>query len=539
MSSVERVERLLKSKHVRGLCRMLDHRDAQVSRRAAQVLGELRDPRAVRCLRDALRRASDEYVIRYSITALQQIAAPDAIDALTAAMFGDKQRTARLAQQALALLPDPQAQAAIRLQEVLFRNDWDGLASLGEKAHRPLMVALHSPQYHHWPSGKRKQALTIATRLGLKSPGHSREMLDMGLFVGGVHTMGDLLRGLNHRTPEVRIAAAEKIALSGRRWAANPLYRRFRRELGSKGERSAALAIARAMTALGDSRAINLYKDRLHHGDGTQAAEAARALADIGAPEAVLTLFWFAADPPPPPAYRNVPTTLSALASIGPPVVETLHSLFAHDDPKARRLLVEVVARSRHSDLPSLLAELAADSDEEVQHAALDALADLNTPEAADTLLKLAGQVPERWVTRALASITDPDGPRLLRTLVPDLTSLSGALLDDDRQPRSGAHVQILKEHDFGGTTGWDWQAASARATTDEQGRFALSLLTGDPQAKLRIKVTLPSRQFTVPGETFTADYDPIFGAANVIEIRIDRFFNRLVITRRLSEPFP
>ncbi len=533
MASVGRVERLLRRKNVRGLCRLLRHRDVLVRRRAAQALGELADPAGIACLERVLRVGSDQYVIRHAIDSLRAIGSPAAIDALTATAFRSGQQIPRLAAHALAEMSDPQAVAALRLKDILFRNDWDALAAVGEEARRPLSVILQSEQYTAWPSGKRKQVLAIATRLGVRSTRHSREMLNMGLFVSGIHTIGDLLRGLRHRSPDVRVAAAEKLALTGQDWVNGPLYRRFRREARSGGERSAAIAIARALARLGDDRAIAYYRHRLYHADGAQAAEAARTLAGIGTPQAAETLFWFVASPPPPPAYRNVPMTLAALESIGPPAVDALRPVIAHEDPKARRLMIEVILRCGHPDAASLLGQLARDDDPEVQHTAIDALADLNTPAAAETLLGMADDIPRRWVTRALAAITHPDGPEYLRTLVPDITSLHGTLLGDDRQPMPGAYVQVVKEHFLGEQTGWGWQAVSARAKTDEAGAFALVLLTTDRDAVLRLKVTVPPRRSDEDSEALTADFAPFFGEANHVRAQLDRFFNRLVVTVR------
>lgn len=537
MSPVRRVEILLKRRNVRGLCRALHHRNVLIRRRAAQALGELAEPAAVPCLERLLHIASDDYVIRRAIRSLAIIGGPPAIDALTDAAFSSSQQIASLAARALAEMPDPQAAAALKLKEMLFRNDWDALVTIGEQARRPLSVILQSEQYAAWPSGKRKQVLTIATKLGVKPTRQSGEMLNMGLFVSGVHTVGDLIRGLGHRNPEVRIAAAQKLALSGQPWTTGPLYRRFHRELRAGGDRSVAIAIACALAQLDDERALAHYKDRLHHAEGAQAADAARALADIGTPDAVRTLFWFAASPPPPPAYRNVPMTLSALQSVGPAALDVLRPYFEHEEASIRRLMIEVSTRCGHPDIVTLLSKLARDDDPEVQHAALDAIADLNTAEAAQALLTLADDAPRRWVARALASITHPDGPKHLRTLVPDVTTLHGTLVEDDRRPLAGAHVQIVKEHFFGDQAGWGWQAVSARARTAQDGTFALVLLTTDEDARLRLKVTIPSRRDGTQGETFFVDFQLAFGKINHLKTRIDRFFNRLAILSSTHEP--
>lgn len=538
MSTVSRFENFRRRSHVRRLCRILRRRSVLSRRRAAQALGALGDPDGIPCLEHALQTDNDEYVIRWTIKALQAIGTGEAVDVLTRAMFGDGRLVPQLAMQALVEMPDRQAATAIKIRDILLRNDWQALAAINQEAHRPLAVVMQSAQFDTWPSGKRKQVITISTQLGLKSTRHSKEMINMGIFVSEVHTIGDLLRGLRHHSPKVRMAAAEKLAISGRSWTTRPLYRRFKHEVKTGQPQNAAIVIARALIQLDDSRGIDYYKERLYHAEGPQAAEAARALAEIGVPDSVKTLFTFAASPPPPPAYRNVPLVLSVLESIGPPAVDALRSYVNHPEAKTRRLMIEIIDRCGHPNAADLLSEMAVDDNPEIQHAALDALANLNSEAAARKLAALANDVPERWVIRALASITHPEGPKYLRKLVPDMTSVSGVLREDDRSLVSGAFVQIIKQHHFEEGAGrWDWQAVSARACTGEEGRFNLVLLTGDETALLRIKIMLPSQRDGKEGETFTADLSLEFSHINQVKLQIDRFFNRLVITEQSAQP--
>ncbi len=531
VTSNQQIEQMLTQKHVRGLCRALRHRNTVTRRRAAQALGELRDPQGVPCLARAVREDVDQYVRRWAILSLQKIGDETAIDALTEAMFGTRLPTARLAAQALAGIPSAQARATLQLRDILLRNDWDALEGLGAEIQRPLGVFLRSEQFAAWPSTRRKQLFAVAVKIGVSLPSeHAGELAQMGIYLSGVHTIGDLLNGLRHSNPEVRIAAAERLADTGQGWVAMLLYRRFRREIGPGGDLKVAAALARALDRLGEPGAINYYQERLYTAEGRFAAEAARMLADIGTPRSLEALFWFAATPPPPPAYRNVPLALNALATAGPIAVDTLRPLLVHESVAVRRRMVDVVAGSKHPETVSLLTALCYDVDEDIRRSALDALAATNSAEAAGAIFELARDLPQAWIARALAVITDPMGPYYLRQLVPDATVLTGTLRHDNRLPVAHASVQIVQMRFFGEQAGWGWQAVSARAQTDDTGAFMLSLVGNREEGQLRLKVVLPSHQHGQQSESYTADIAPAFGRMNYVQARLDHFFNRLIV---------
>ncbi len=318
MTPTRKVERLLAQGNVRRLCRLLRRGDPLVRRRAAQALGELGHPEAVPCLAQALRRDADQYVQRWVIEALRKIGSPDAIDALVEAVFSRRVQVSRLAELALSVIPARQAVEVLKLKEALTRNDWEALGAIGPEAQRALAIILRSEQYAGWPSAKSQRVLRIAVEIGVTLPSRFRhELAEMGLYVSGVHTLGDLLRGLHHRNPQVKIAAAERLARTGRsrRWLLWLLYRSFRRETQASGDRRVAAAYGRALDQLDDPRAVEFCKERLYAAGGQPAAEAAYLLAEMGTASAIEALFWFAAEPPPPPSYRNVPLAMSALES--------------------------------------------------------------------------------------------------------------------------------------------------------------------------------------------------------------------------------
>jgi hypothetical protein len=283
------------------------------------------------------------------------------------------------------------------------------------------------------------------------------------------------------------------------------------------------------MSALGDERAARFFTERLTHPDSRIAAEAARTLVEIGTSRILESLFWFVASPPLPSAHLAVPTVLAALEGGGPAVVDSLQPLLAHDHPKARRLMIELIVRCRHPQGAALLQSLGEDTDPDIQHAALDGLAELNTTEAADTLYALLDKAPRRWIVRALAAMSIPRAVELLRSLDADATTLRGTLLDD-RKPLHRASVQVVQEHLFEAEARWGWRAISGRAETDSEGIFALTLFMMEPGQSIRLKVTTPFQADGSGGESFTADLALSGGRDHAVRANIDRFFERLIV---------
>lgn len=531
MTGIHHVERMLMQGDVAGICRTLQDQNPLIRRRAAQALGQLKQPAGVPHLVRALRQDKDQYVLRWAIDALREIGDETAVDALTAAVFGSNRNVAVLATQALAAIPTPQAASATRLKDILARTDLSALANIENDVGRALEIALKSEQYASWPSGKQKQVLAAAARLGVKLPQRSaRELAEMGVFVSGVHTIGDLITGLGHRNPIVRTAAAEKMGATGQGWMRLPLYNRFRKEVRPEGNRSVAVAAARALGQLGDRRPVAYFKQQLYGTDSPLAADAARVLGEMGSEEAVRTLFWFVIDPPPPPAYRNIPQALTALQNAGPAAVDALRSLIDHKNKRVRLMMAEMIIHSRHPETVSLLGQIGRDADPDVQRAALDGLAGLNNPAAAEMIRGLADSTPRDWVIRALAAITCPEGIHYLRELAPDATTLCGMLVEDHGEPLAKAFVQIVREHYFGEQQGWGWLAVSARAETDLGGEFALAAPVAAGDASIRLKVVIPPVGDGKDGEMFMADLSLAYREENRVKVRIDRFFSRLVI---------
>src|SRR5262249_54426534 len=163
--------------------------------------------------------------------ALRQIGEPEAIKVLTNNLFSTDRRLALLAGQALAASPYAEATAALKLRDAAARNDWRALEQVGPDGEHALSALLESALYLTWPSGKRNEILTLAIKLGATPPvRYGQKFASVEIFVSGVHTVGDLIKGLEHRTPTIRIAAAMKLGEAGHAWTARPLYQHFLRE---------------------------------------------------------------------------------------------------------------------------------------------------------------------------------------------------------------------------------------------------------------------------------------------------------------------
>ncbi len=533
------IKELIARRDIRGLGRETRNRNVLIRRRAVQALGELADPEAVPQLEQAALNDSDQFVQQWSIDALRRSGrSPAAVDSLTRIMFGSDRRLRSLAEQALRSLATEEARASLALRDRVVRNQWRDIAGSGDTVVHPLSILLGSDLYATWPTARRKEILQYAVALGaVPPPGHRKDLAASGLFISGVHTIGDLIKGLTHRNATVRGAAADTLAAAGLPWTTRPMYRRFKREIRGDGHPDVAISLARAMFNLGDSRGVDYYRALIVRPDSRAAAEAARALAEIGHIETWEILFWFVTSPPPESGFRNVPTILSVLEASGAKAVAGLKHLIHHEDSKARRLLVELITRCGSPEATSLLGILALDADPETQHAALDALAQINTREAAEKLASLVDEAPRSWVLRALATITDPTGPMKIRQLESTATTLEGIVLREGKA-LVGVSVQLLQAHE-GQKDTLNWRAASARAETNSEGAFALTVFGINPELPLQLKIVPPAISNRSGGESFFGDLKLFQGTANRIFAHLDPFFTRVLIEFRPLEDKP
>jgi HEAT repeat protein len=526
-----------KSRSVGQLCRALRHRNTLTRRQAALELGRLGDPAGVNCLAQALRHDRDSYVRREAIKSLKAISGDGAINRLIEAMFSASVEEAHLAAQALAGLESTRATLALEVRSIISRNNWEAFQNLPEEVNPVLTIVLQSDQYANWPSAKRQRVLTEAVNNGVIPPARFRKQLaDIGLYKSGVHTLGDLLRGLRHPNTGVRIAAINRLASNARfPWIAWLLKWEYRRLARAGGDQELAAALIRGLEQTGDASAIGEIIEKTRAANPTEAREALRLLGEIGSPKAVEALFWFIVDPPA--GHGNTGAAWQSLDAVGPAVVDMLRSLIDHDSSAARQQMVEVISHSGHAETIPLLVRLSHDDHSTVQEAALNALAVINTAEAADTLFELAGSIPQAPLIAALLTMTCARSLERLRQLDPGATTLGGVLLDNDRQPVQNASAQIVQEQLSPDREHWQWQAISPRALTDAGGGFYLAITGLNKETPPRIKVNLPLSAAGRDRESFFADIAIDPGEDNHLQARIDRLLDRLSIQYKRAHP--
>jgi HEAT repeat protein len=515
---VQWVSRLFAEGNVKGLCRLLRSRDPIVRSQAAQALGQLAEPAAVPCLAKALQRESSLHTRQHAIAALGAIGGREAAEALIHFLYSPNRMTSQMAEQALRALDIPEAAAALTVRAALTHGDWEALAALGEEESWALEPVLGSPQFLVWAPGKQQRVLEIAIQLGLTPPRSLAPRLKaMGIFLGKVHTLGDVLDSLRHPDPEVRVAAIESLAKNKDRWVGAVLRGCFRREARS-GHLTAAVAAARELARLGDGRGIDYYKKRLYEGGD--------ALARIGMRESTLALFCFlvraAASSAPSP--RTLSAVWLALGAAGPEAVEHLREWLPDSNPTVRRMLVGVIARSGHPETVNLLSGLARDENGAVQRAAVEALGSQNSPEVARALCRLADSAPRDALIRALQTIPCPEAAAGLRALGQVVTEVMGVMTTVDGAPVSEGRVQGMHKRYLGEAQGWEWRPVGCHALARPDGSFYL-LLSGDLEG-LHLKVTRPGEE-----EPLSAPVALQMGHMNKVQVQIDRLLHRLLIT--------
>jgi len=501
---------------------LLRGRDPIVRSQAAQALGRLADPAAVPCLAHTLQTESNLNTQRHATAALGAIGTHEAAEVLAHLLYHADRMTAQLAQQTLGAMAIPEAAAALAVQRALARCDWAALAALDPDQIWALQPALGSPQFLSWTPGKQQRALEIAIELGLTPPRNlAPQLKEMGIFLGRVHTLGDVLGSLFHPNAGVRTAAIETLAKNRGKWVGHILRWRFRRE-AQHGAPTAAVAAARVMAQRGDWRGIEHYKERLYGTDEAPARQAAVTLGSIAAPEADEALFGFLTSLPAPSVQssRTHAAVWLALKDRGAQAVEHLRPILSSPNPNARRILAGVIARSGHPEAVELLGQLARDENDTVRRAAVEALSGLNTPDAACALSQLADRVPPSLLAAALQTIAHPEAAAALRALGRPATEVAGLLTTTTGKPIPDARVQGIGEYADDDVSG---RPVGAPALTGPDGAFYL-MLPGD-LGGLHLKVTLPGAK----GPLF-APVALWANRANTIRVQADSLLHRLLV---------
>lgn len=529
--SLQAVQKYTQKQNIRGLCRLLSHKDATVRRKAVMAIGQLRAPSGVPCLQKALYDA-DGIVLQYTINALWSIGTQNAIEVLILALFDSNKKRSSFARHALDNHNSPLAQAACHAFDVLHDSDWVALEAM-TAAHeqQALQWVLKSEKYSLWPSAKRKEILRRMLALGIKPERQSAELAGMGLFVGGIHTVLDVLRGIYSPKNDVRIGAANRLADTGQRWARNILFRRFQREARTPNNKEVTLAFAHALLRLDDTGPITYYYRRLKSTSNSVVQNAARMLSAIGTKDAIRAQARFVVEQTEGEGAGNVPVVLTELEKHGAVAVDELASAVDHPSRLVRVLLAGVFGRTEHPASVELLMRLAQDKDSQVQRNALDGLAAQNSQAAADALLELHETSEKRLIARALASMTDQTAIEHLNHLVPETTTVHGVVLGESLEPLADAYVQIVEKRQEEGRMEVGWKTLSARSQTDNLGRFYLSvLLNPGDEIDTHLKVTSPDGTVFIGEIRLTPSDDHEF------RVRLDLFFKQLYVRRLQAE---
>lgn len=154
-SCATNIERLEQRRNVQGLIKALEHQDPEVRRRAAQALGSIGDPRAVRPL-DAMLRGR---VSVDAAKALGQIGGPRAAEALITALHFEEPNVRAAAAAALVEIGEPAVKplvAKLTVEEV-GELAAETLGQIGEPAVEPLIAALKE-----WTFSPHRRAAAMA-----------------------------------------------------------------------------------------------------------------------------------------------------------------------------------------------------------------------------------------------------------------------------------------------------------------------------------------------------------------------------------------
>jgi HEAT repeat protein len=529
MTTLKQVETHIQNHDAQSLCRALGDRNAVVRRRAVQGLGELADPAGVACLEKALHTERDEYVIQWAINALRATGDDSAVQALLRLALGPDRKIASWASQGFEVIGSPAAHIARRLLEILHHSEMEALNEFNTEAAWAFEIVMNSLQYTAWSPGKRRQFLERAVQIGAKPPDKFRgELAEMGVFISGIHTVGDLLNGLNHRSPAIRTTAAERLGLAGQAWTIPGLRSRLGKEQKAGGDQAVVIALCRALSRLGDQSALNEYHKQLASPDMAVKSLAARMLAEIQTPYALERIFESLTAGEGGASRGGL---LSALERLPPAAIEVARKLGDREDQQSQLVAIELLRRINHPEKFGLLKHLCAGSHEMVQAEALDAIADFDSPEAVMVMEELIGRMPDPRLIRSLASMTQPQAVRLLRRLVPDLTVVRGGIQVDYRNPLKGAWVQIMYESQGMGGSSPVSMAISPRTVSGSEGEFELAILSvPDDRAAISLKVTTGMDEQNQATQSVVCPLKIKPGQVNAIEAHVDTFFARLIL---------
>ena len=378
----------------------LQDEDWRGRRLAARILGEIRHPRAVQALTQAL---EDGNVREAAAWALGEIGNPRAVQPLVAALLDEDGHLRQPIAEALGRISDPQAvepliQVSSNQEEAV--REWvaDVVGTTGSGAVMPLAAALEEDVW--------QVRQTAAWALGMTDAPQAVPPL--------VGALADKKR------PDLQSAAAWALGQLGNPAAAEPLIKALK---DNETDHDVRRLAAWALGEIGDSDAVKPYVSdavkqliaALDDGEWSVRKEAAEALGKIGDSDAVKRLINVLENDD---YYDVCEAAAKALGEIGKSdaVKSLIRVLEGDQDGQMREAAAEALGEIGDSDaIKPLINVLEKDGDYFVLEAAAEALGAIGDPHAVDPLIKILednemeGRGPvHRAAAKALGSIGHP-----------------------------------------------------------------------------------------------------------------------------------
>jgi len=349
----------------------------EVRRVAAEVLGELGDPRAVDSLSVALRDKSAR-VRRSSASALGKLGDLRAIAPLSEALQDRSSHVRSAAVEALARL------GGTDVVEVLIHALQNCHADVRQKA-AGILVKISDPRIVE----------LLITALQDADPSVRSAAASALGDIGDSRAVNPLITALQDADPNVRSAAASALGGLADSRAVAPLVTAL--QDADPNVRSAA---ASALGGVGDSRAVEPLITALQDADPNVRSAAARALGDIGDSRATETLIATLKDDSRCSTGFRIASSVQevAMAALGrlrdPRAVGPLVELLLERDYRARKAAVWALRKIGDPRAVELLIDLLRKGNNEACRVAAEALGEMGDPRAVEPLTAVLKQVP-------------------------------------------------------------------------------------------------------------------------------------------------
>lgn len=429
------------------LARLGRHDDPAGRAWAAEILGDLRNPKAVPALITCLNDLSDQVRAR-AASALGKLQDRRAVPELIRIMLSDPVPYVRIqVVRALGALGDPRA--LHHLIDALKDGEWwvrirvvEALEQLGEGAVEPLYLALEDPD-----TEVRARAAMTLERLGVldtlidrlaEVDAGAREKL---LVAGQAGVVEVLIEALRHADARVRFVVAEILGEVRNPAVSVALIAR----LGEESDGRIRAAVVHSLAMLQEATAALPISRLLGDTDERIRVEAVQALERIHVVDPHVLLAAAVRDPEP----RVRAGSAVVLGKVGDErAVPALLDLLGDGDAGVRTEAARALGLLRAEAAVSRLVEAFRDFEDSVRVAAARSLGQIGSPECLETLVEgLENASPELGdaVAYALGQIRWQDPERLIDVLFQgaDRSSRLGALAALGQMQHAAGHELI------------------------------------------------------------------------------------------------